>query len=229
MTPERGLFLVLEGPEGSGKTTQAARLGEWLTSRGLRVLRVREPGGTDAGEEIRRLLLHRGHLPARAELLLMEAARAVLVEERIRPALAEGTIVLADRFALSSLAYQGEARGLGLEAVRELNAFATGGLDPDLTIVLAVSPDVSESRRSARGAADRIERAGREFHDRVARAYEMLAREEPGVVLLDGSAPPHAVHEQVVRLLQERFPETFASGAGYIGGGSGSGPDREDR
>ena len=94
-----GLFLVLEGPEGSGKTTQATKLEAWLVARGIPVLRVREPGGTPAGEEIRRLLLHSGHLPARAELLLMEAARAVLVEERIRPALAAGTLVLADRFA----------------------------------------------------------------------------------------------------------------------------------
>ncbi len=210
----KGLFLVLEGPEGSGKTTQATRLEAYLVARGLPVLRVREPGGTAAGEEIRRLLLHSGQLPARAELLLMEAARAVLVEERVRPALAEGRIVLADRFSLSSLAYQGIARGLGLADVRALNSIATGGLVPDLTLVLAVPPAVSESRRSARGAADRIEQAGREFHEAVAGAYEMLAREEPGVVLLDGTAPPDEVHERIVAVLRERFPETFAASAG---------------
>ncbi len=209
-----GLFLVLEGPEGSGKTTQATRLEEWLAAGGVPVLRVREPGGTAAGEEIRRLLLHSGHLPARAELLLMEAARAVLVEERIRPALAEGKVVLADRFALSSLAYQGVARGLGLADVRTLNSIATGGLSPDLTLVLAVPPAVSEGRRSARGAADRIEQAGREFHERVAGAYEMLARQEAGIVLLDGTAPPDEVHERIVAILRERFPETFPAGVG---------------
>ncbi len=214
MTSERGLFLVLEGPEGSGKTTQATRLEEWLVARGIPVLRVREPGGTAAGEEIRRLLLHSGQLPARAELLLMEAARAVLVEERIRPALAEAKVVLADRFALSSLAYQGVARGLGLDHVRLLNSIATGGLAPDLTIVLAVPASMGESRRSARGAADRIEKAGRDFHESVARAYEMLAIQESGVVRVDGTASPDEVHERIVGVLLERFPETFRAGEG---------------
>lgn len=209
-----GLFLVLEGPEGSGKTTQATKLEAWLVARGIPVLRVREPGGTPAGEEIRRLLLHSGHLPARAELLLMEAARAVLVEERIRPALAAGTLVLADRFALSSLAYQGMARGLGVADVATLNAFATGGLVPDLTIVVAVPAAVGESRRAARGAADRIEGAGREFHERVARAYEMLADGDAAVALVDGTAAPEHVHERIVAVLQDRFPETFPPGEG---------------
>ncbi|HEX9106584.1 MAG TPA: dTMP kinase [Longimicrobiales bacterium] len=229
MTSARGLFLVLEGPEGSGKTTQAERLEAWLVARGLRVLRVREPGGTEAGEEIRQILLHRGHLPARAELLLMEAARAVLVEEKIRPALEEGVVVLADRFSLSSLAYQGIARGLGLEAVRQLNGFATGGVVPDLTIVLAVPASVGESRRARRGAADRIESAGREFHEKVAGAYEMLAdlgsgagdvaasgavAGESAVARVDGTASPDAVHREITRLLEQRFPETFARGTG---------------
>lgn len=214
MTRKSGLFLVLEGPEGSGKTTQAAMLEAWLEARGERVLRVREPGGTPAGEEIRRVLLHSGHLPARAELLLMEAARAVLVEERIRPALADGRIVLADRFALSSLAYQGVARALGIEDVRVLNHFATGGLDPDLTIVLAVPPEIGESRRSARGEPDRIERAGQEFHSTVARAYQLLAGQEPRVHVLDGTAAPDVVHAEVIALLRTQFAETFPSGQG---------------
>ncbi len=214
MTPDTGLFLVLEGPEGSGKTTQAGRLEDWLVARGLSVLRVREPGGTEAGEEIRRVLLHSGDLTPRAELLLMESARAVLVEERIRPALARGQVVLADRFALSSMAYQGIGRGLGLDEVRALNAFATAGLEPDLTIVLLVPPAVGERRRTARGAPDRIERAGDDFHRRVAEAYELLARQEPGVALLDGRDPPAAVHAAILRLLHERFAETFPPGKG---------------
>lgn len=210
----RGLFIVLEGPEGSGKTTQATMLADWLVAGGHDVDRVREPGGTRAGEEIRRVLLHSGDLNPRSELLLMEAARAVLVDERIRPALAEGRIVLADRFAFSSLAYQGIGRGLALEDVRALNAFATAGLSPDLTVVLLVPAEVGEARLGARGAPDRIERAGREFHDKVVGAYELLARSESDTVVVDGAAPPAEVHARVVRALRERFPETFACGEG---------------
>lgn len=207
----RGLFLALEGVEGSGKTTQAGLLCGWLEAGGHPVLRVREPGGTAAGEEIRRVLLESAAVPPRAELLLMLAARAALVEERIRPALASGTVVVADRYDLSTLAYQAYGRGLPLEEVRRMNAFATGGVRPALTIVLDVPLALGEARRRAAGRGDdRIEQAGRAFHARVAEAYRLLAGAEEHVVRVDGQGGEQEVQEALRRLLREHFPETFA-------------------
>ena len=204
-----GLFLVLEGIEGSGKTTQAGLLAAWLEARGLPHLLTREPGGTAVGEEVRRLLLDGGALDARTELLLMLSARAALVSQVIEPALAEGRVVVADRYELSTLAYQAHGRGLALARVRELNEFATGGLRPDLTVVLSVPRATGEARRAARSVQDRIESAGAGFHERVAEGYHILAAAEPGVAMLDGTDPPGAVHAALLDLLRSRFPETF--------------------
>jgi len=205
-----GLFVVLEGVEGSGKSTQAALLAEWLAAAGVPQLLTREPGGTTAGESIRRVLLHGDELGARAELLLILAARAVLVEEVIRPALAEGRVVVADRFDLSTLAYQGYGRGLPLDEVRRLNLFATGGLRPDLTLVLDVAWETGVARREREGrVSDRIERAGTEFHARVAEAYRLLAREEAGVERVDGEGSVAEVSERIRRVLRSRFAETI--------------------
>lgn len=208
------VFLVLEGIEGSGKSTQARLLGEWLGRQDRPHLVTREPGGTAVGEAIRRVVLHGDHVEARTELLLMLAARATFVTEVVAPALADGKIVIADRFELSTLAYQGYGRGLPLDDVRRLNAFATGGLAPDLTIVLAVPAAEADSRRARRGAADRIERAGAAFHARVDEAYRLLAGTEPGVVALPATGSAGAVHASVLALLHARFPETFAAAEG---------------
>ncbi|HEU5210446.1 MAG TPA: dTMP kinase [Longimicrobiales bacterium] len=208
------MFLVLEGIEGSGKSTQARLLGEWLARQGRPHLVTREPGGTAVGEAIREVVLHGGDVTPRTELLLMLAARATFVTEVVAPALAEGRIVVADRFELSTLAYQAHGRGLPLDEVRRLNAFATGGLAPDLTIVLDVPASVGDARRTQRGAADRIERAGAAFHDRVNEAYRLLAASEPGVVALPAEATVEAVHASIVTLLASRFPETFNAAAG---------------
>ncbi|HET9982432.1 MAG TPA: dTMP kinase [Longimicrobiales bacterium] len=211
----RGLFVVLEGPEGSGKTTQVGLLVDWLEAEGIPSLRVREPGGTPEGEQIRRVILESGHVPARAELLLLLAARAILVEERIRPALEAGMVVVADRYTLSSLAYQGYGRGLGAAVVDELNDFATGGLRPDLTVLLDVPAELGEARRRQAGFADdRIEQAGREFHRRVVEAYRLLAQDRPDIVVLDGTGSVDEVQREVRRLLARLFPETFPSGEG---------------
>jgi dTMP kinase len=205
------MFIVFEGIEGSGKSTQAGLLAEWLAGRGMAHVLTREPGGTQVGEEIRRALLHGGDVPPRTELLLMLAARAAVVDQVVRPALHSGRIVIADRYEMSSFAYQAYGRGLGLDEVRGANAFATTGLRPDLTIVLDVDPQEGVARRERAGAAaDRIESAGAEFHLEVARAYRLLSETEPGVALVAGRGAPETVHERIRVLLRERFPETFA-------------------
>jgi dTMP kinase len=210
------MFIVLEGVEGSGKTTQARLLAEWLGDRGVPHILTREPGGTQVGEEIRRALLHGGDdVPARTELLLMLAARAAFVDAVVTPALARGDVVIADRYELSSLAYQGYGRGLPLGDVRQANAFATGGLVADLTIVLDLTPETGVARRAAAGAAaDRIERAGTAFHQEVARAYRLLSETERNVEVVPGDGTSEAVHQSIVRVLGRRFPETFPAAAG---------------
>jgi dTMP kinase len=209
--PSIGIFLVLEGIEGSGKSTQAALLADWLGSLGLEVVGAREPGSTPLGERVRAVLLESaGHIPARAELMLMLAARAALMEQVVEPALRRGAVVLLDRFELSSFAYQGHGRGLPIEDVRAANSVATAGRSPDLTLVLDVPSDAGEARRRAAGkVADRIERAGREFHDRVAEGYLALARNEQNVVLVDGTGDAATVQERMRSSLRTRFPETI--------------------
>jgi dTMP kinase len=212
---KRGLFLVFDGVEGSGKSTQARWLAEWLGERGIAAFLCREPGGTVLGEAIRALVLEGGEVPARSELLLMLAARAVFVDEVVRPRLEAGEVVIADRYELSTYAYQGYGRGLPLAEVRRLNDFATGGLHPDLTLVLDVSLAEGEVRRAAAGRrSDRIERAGAAFHERVAEAYRLLAESEPGVEVVDGMGPPELVQATILDRLRCRFPETFSLALG---------------
>ncbi len=206
-----GIFIVLEGIEGSGKSTQARMLGEWLAKAGLPHLLTREPGGTTHGEEIRRILLHSEEMPAVAELLLMLAARSVLLHELVRPALAAGKVVVADRYDISTIAYQGYGRGLPLEDVRRANDIATGGLVPDLVLLLDAPQDVGEARRAAsRPGGDRIERAGRAFHDRVSAAYGLLAAGVPNMQRIDATADAQQVHASIIAALVSRFAETFA-------------------
>jgi dTMP kinase len=186
-----GRFITVEGLDGAGKSTLVAGLADAL---GFEVLR--EPGGVEASERIRALVKDPGlTVGGRAEALLYAAARAQLVEERLEPLLAAGTSVLLDRFVDSSLAYQGAGRGLGVEEIQALNAFATGGLRPDRTLLLRIDPAVGRARLAARGeAADRLELAGEEFFSAIAAAYDALAAAEPERwVVLDASQPPEAV------------------------------------
>jgi dTMP kinase len=212
---ERGVLVAFEGPEGAGKTTQVGLLEGWLRESGWEPLVTREPGGTVVGEEVRRVLLGAESVPPATELLLMLAARSALVEAVIGPALASGRVVVTDRFHLSTLAYQGYGRGLPLGDVVALNRFATGGLEPDVTILLDVDPAAGVARQRAAGRGpDRIERAGAGFHRRVAEAYRLLAVEDERVERVDGEASATAVHEAIVAVLARRLPETFSRGKG---------------
>ena len=214
-----GRLIVLEGPEGAGKSTQLRRLEGFLRAQGIAFSGFREPGGTALGTEIRRLLLEPDReITPRSEALLFMASRAQLVEREIRPALAEGRLVLLDRFFLSTYAYQVAGRGLPEAEVRAANAFATGGLVPDLTLVLDLAPAEGLARAGARGTHDRIERSGSDFHDSVARAFVtyltddwQAAHPECGpIVRIDARGDERTVFERIVNALASRWPESFA-------------------
>lgn len=212
-TGGRGLFLALEGVEGAGKSTQVQRLAEYLRAAGREVVVAREPGSTELGERIRATVLADVELevPARSELFLMLAARAAFVAQVVHPGVAAGKVVIADRFELSTLAYQGAGRGLPLEEVRRCNRFATGGLSPDLTLLLDLEPEEGARRQQAAGKApDRLEREALEFHRRVAAGYRELAPRVPGLVAVPAVGSVQEVHERVIAVIRAKLPETFA-------------------
>ena len=202
-----GRFITFEGTEGGGKSTQINLLAARLRERGMTVRTLREPGSTPVGEEIRHTLQHSAQnqaMTAEAELLLMNASRAQLVREVIRPALHAGEIVLCDRFYDSTVAYQGYGRGLDLETVRRVIAFAVGDTRPDLTIVLHVPIDVSEARRKARESKqrDRMEELDRKFFERVEAGFKAIAAAEPKRVrVLDATESIERVQEQLWSLV----------------------------
>jgi dTMP kinase len=203
--PSHALFVTFEGPDGSGKSTQARLLAEKLRSEGHPVLETVEPGGTPIGQQIRRILLDPVNQELRAvpELLLMFAARAQNVEQSILPALGEGKIVVSDRFTDSSIAYQGAARGLGWDTVLQVDRIACQGLVPDLTLCIDIDTETGLARaqsrnRNAGSHEARIDEQAVEFHHKVRDAYHELARREPGRVrLIDGSASEHEVAAKV--------------------------------
>ena len=202
----RGVFITLEGGDGSGKTTQAELLRAWLSGQGRTVLRTREPGGTEVGLEIREIVLHhRGDISARAEALLYAADRAHHVATVVRPALERGEVVIQDRYIDSSVAYQGVGRVLDPEAVRGLSEWATEGLAPDLTILLDLDADAARGRLDeARTRYDRLEAEASEFHDRVRAAYLALAEAEPGRFLVVDAARPV---DEIARDIRDRVAD----------------------
>jgi len=213
----RGTFITFEGPEGSGKTTQIEHLAAWLRSTGRDVVVTFEPGGTKIGERVRALLfdLAHGEMTARTELLLMNAARAQHVEQVIEPALTAGKLVLSDRFAESSLAYQGFGRELGLDVVEPICDFATGGLKPDLVLLLDL--DVAEglkrnwkldagSARTEATKGNRFEAESLAFHQRVRDGFLQLAKREPDrFVVLDATLPPDELEAGIRKAIAEQL------------------------
>ena len=212
----KGLFITFEGSEGCGKSTQVELLTRRLRSLGHRVRTLREPGGTPIGEEIRHTLKHshQNHaMTAEAELLLMNASRAQLVREVIRPALDAGEIVLSDRFYDSTTAYQGYGRELDLQMIKTVIDVAVGETRPDLTLFLTVSPEISEMRRAMRQSTlpfmrDRIEEADKKFFDRVIKGYEAIAASEKRRVrVLDGSGSTENVCTKIWEVVEPALPK----------------------
>jgi dTMP kinase len=215
----RGGLIVFEGVEGAGKSTQLERFGGHLARAGVPFRAFREPGGTALGDAIRRLLLEPGTtMSARTEALLFMASRAELVSRELRPAVDAGTIVLLDRFFLSTYAYQVAGRGLAEDEVRSANMMATHGLVPGLTVLLTLRADIGLSRAARRSGPDRIEQSGREFHERVERAFAEFAtpawqhtHPECGpIVAVDASGDPNTVEALVLDAVTARFPELRA-------------------
>lgn len=204
----RGKFLVLEGPDGSGKSTQFRRLASALQGAGLTLCEVREPGGTRIGERIREVLLDHAHadMSVVCEMLLYMASRAQLVAQRILPALKRGDVVLADRFVSSTLAYQGHAGGIPVADIHAIARIATGGLSPDLVLIFDVDDVVAARRLSP--LLDRMESKGAEFHRKVRAGYHLQARENPRThAIVDASKPEDDVHQDVMSALSRRFAD----------------------
>jgi dTMP kinase len=202
----RGKLITIEGIDGAGKSTLAEELARELAARGLEVELLREPGGVDVSERIRELVKDPAlAVSPRAEALLYAAARAQLVHERLTPLLGQGTFVLLDRFVDSSLAYQGAGRALGVEEVRQINLFATGGLTPDRTLLLRIDPAMGRARQHERAhEPDRLERESERFFAQIAAAYDDLARAEPERIRpIDAAQPPRNVLRDALAAIED--------------------------
>lgn len=203
------MFITFEGIEGCGKTTQIKRLAKRLNDNGIQFISTLEPGGTRIGQDIRRLLLdsRNSHLSPLAELVLYEADRAQHVEEIIRPALAQGKWVICDRFFDATVAYQGAGRGLDIDLIMTLNSKVTGGLTPDITLLLDCPPEMGIERALKRNNAstqdgqDRFEREKMEFHKKVRNAYLDISRNEKRFSIIDASLPEDPVEEEIFRII----------------------------
>ncbi len=196
-----GLFITLEGGDGTGKSTQASLLGEWFTAQGREVVFTREPGGTDLGLELREIVLHsRGHIAPRSEALLYAADRAHHVATLVRPALERGAVVIQDRYIDSSVAYQGAGRVLDPEEVRHVSEWATEGLYPHITVLLDLDPAVGRERlESDNKPFDRLETEALDFHTRVREAYLAMADAEPTrFIVIDATLPREEIRDRIV-------------------------------
>lgn len=207
MNPARGCFIVLDGVEGAGKTTQIPRLAAWLASRGKNVITTVEPGGTSIGRQIRAVLLDPANaaMSATTELLLYNAARAQHVSEVILPALESGAFVVCDRYSDSTMAYQGYARGLDRGMIGALDGISTGGLKPDLTIILDLPVEAGRERNANAGKSDRLELESAVFHQRVREGFHAIAAQGDHAVIVPADGAPEDVHERIVSAVSERL------------------------
>ena len=223
----RGMFITFEGGDGSGKSTQIQSVRDWFESRGREVIVTREPGGTELGTEIRRLVQNGPEdVDARTEALLYAADRAYHVATVIRPALERGAVVLGDRYIDSSLAYQGAARSLGVDEIASLSAWATRGLYPSLTFLLDLPPEVGARRRT--DAPDRMERESMDFHERVRHEYLRLADAEPErIVVIDAVGTVDEVFSEIRGVLVERFDGGSSTIDEAVDGSAGSVTDAD--
>ena len=205
----RGLFISFEGGDGSGKTTQFKLFAEYLRNRGFDVVTTREPGGTRISEKIRNILLDPEctEMADKTEAFLFAASRAQHVEELIRPSVEAGKIVLCDRFVDSSIVYQGFGRGLG-STVKAINEYAVGGLYPDATFLLDISPEEGRKRNGKTGKSDRLEKQSMEYHAMVAEGYRKLAAEEPDrFIVIDASSDIGKVAADIAKAFEQRYPD----------------------
>lgn len=207
MNPERGCFIVLDGVEGAGKTTQIPLLAAWLSSLGKKVITTVEPGGTAIGRQIRAVLLDPANtaMSATTELLLYNAARAQHVSEVILPALESGVFVVCDRYSDSTMAYQGYARGLDRNMIGALDGISTGGLRPDLTIILDLPVEAGRLRNVHAGKSDRLELESAAFHERVREGFHAIAAHSQHVAMVSADGAPEEVHERIKNAVSERI------------------------
>jgi dTMP kinase len=202
------MFITLEGPDGSGKTSQMAGLAEFLKDQGYDLIATREPGGTEIGDQIRKVLFNLDNkaMNPRTEILLFQSSRAQIVEEVIRPALNAGKVVLCDRYADSTFAYQGYGHGVEMNTLREIVQFATGGLTPDLTLFLDVEASEGLKRRNKGGDWNRLDDYSLDFHRRVRAGYaEMIAAEPERWVVIDAARKPEQVAKDLQAAALERL------------------------
>ena len=203
----RGKFITLEGPDGSGKSTMLNLVGQYLKENGFDYIITREPGGTKIGEKIRDIIIDRDHekMGAETEALLFAASRDQHVHEKIIPSIEEGKVVVCDRFLLSSLAYQGVGRGLGIDRVKMINEFGLRGIVPDLILFFHVDPEVTLLRKTREGG-DRLEEEGGAFHKVVYDGYMTLLKDySENIVIIDSSKPIDEVYAQTITALKERL------------------------
>ncbi len=204
------MFITLEGPDGSGKSMQVPMLAEFIRQRGYEVLTTREPGGTSIGDQIRQVIMKLGNtsMHPRTEILLFCAARAQIVEEVLKPALARGVVVISDRYADSTLAYQGYGHGVNLDDLRQLLAFVTGGLKPDLTLLLDVDATVGLQRRQTSGGEwNRLDAYALDFHKRVRDGYHELVKADPQRwETIDAGQSPEMVQSAIQKIIEARIP-----------------------